>query len=70
MDPRVKSSLLWGLVGGLGFLVLLQGYELVSTERVAWLVKFAVAAAVVVGATGVSYLYQFGVPADARKGNR
>ncbi len=70
MDPRLKSSLLWGLVGGLAFLVLLQGYELVSTERVAWLVKFAVAALVVIGATGVSYLYQFGVPADATKGKR
>jgi hypothetical protein len=68
MDPRVKSSLLWGLVGGLAFLVLLQGYELVSAERVAWLVKFAVAALVVVGASGVSYVYQFGTPTNAAKG--
>mgnify|MGYP006293181329 CR=1 FL=1 len=70
MDPRIKSSLLWGLIGGLSFLVLLQGYELVSTERVAWLVKFAVAAAVVAGGAGVSYVYQFGTPTDAPKGKR
>ncbi|MFB6083811.1 MAG: hypothetical protein ABEJ94_06160 [Halorientalis sp.] len=67
MDPRIKSSLLWGLVGGLAFLVLLQGYELLSTERVDWLVKFAVAALVTAGATGLSYVSRFGVPA---KGNR
>ncbi|WP_299267195.1 hypothetical protein [Halorientalis sp.] len=70
MDLRLKSSLLWGLVGGLAFLVLLQGYELVSTERVDWLVKFAVAALVVVGATGVSYVYRFGTPTDVAKGKR
>ncbi len=28
MDPRVKSSLLWGLVGAMAFLVLVQGYHL------------------------------------------
>ena len=66
MDPRIKSSLLWGFVGGLGFLVLLQGYELVSTERVDWLVKFAVAALVVAGASGVSYVYQYGLSTDPK----
>jgi len=55
MDPRLKRSALWGLVGGLSFLVLLQGYELVTTERVDWLVKLGVAAAVVVGATVLTY---------------
>ncbi|WP_435069256.1 hypothetical protein [Haloplanus sp. C73] len=28
MNARRKSSLLWGLVGGLTFLVLVQGYRL------------------------------------------
>jgi hypothetical protein len=28
MTPRRKSSLLWGLVGALAFLVLVQGYRL------------------------------------------
>ena len=58
MDPIRKSSLLWGLVGGLSFLVLLQGYELLSTERVDWLVKLGVALVVIIGATGLSYGYQ------------
>ncbi|MFB6170215.1 MAG: hypothetical protein ABEJ06_03625 [Haloarculaceae archaeon] len=30
MRPRVTSALLWGVVGGLSFLVLLQGYRLVG----------------------------------------
>ena len=34
MDPTVKSSLLWGLIGGLSFLVLIQGYHLVTGEFV------------------------------------
>jgi len=58
MDAVRKASVLWGLVGGLSFLVLLQGYELVSAERVDWLVKFGVALLVVAGATGLSYAYQ------------
>ncbi len=33
MNPRVKASLLWGVVGALVFLVLLQGYELVTDYR-------------------------------------
>jgi len=58
MEPVRKASLLWGLIGGLSFLVLLQGYELVSAARVDWLVKFGVALAVVVGAAVLSYAYQ------------
>ena len=34
MDPRVKSSLLWGAIGALSFLVLLQGYVLATSEFV------------------------------------
>jgi hypothetical protein len=34
MNPRVKSSLLWGLVGGMAFLALVQGYHLVGGEFV------------------------------------
>ena len=51
MDPAVKSSLLGGAVGALSFLVLIQGYHLVSGEFVGiWvmggtaLVVFAVSA--------------------------
>ena len=50
MHPQTKSSLLWGVVGALAFLVLLQGYELLSGQRVTLGAKFGVA--VVVAAAG------------------
>ena len=56
MRPRVKASLLWGVVGLLAFLVLLQGYELATGYRYALGVKAAAALAVAVGSTGVSYV--------------
>lgn len=56
MHPRSKASLLWGVVGLLGFLVLLQGYELWTGYRYDLALKAGVAAGVGVGATGVSYL--------------
>jgi hypothetical protein len=34
MDPAVRSSLLWGLIGALAFLVLVQGYQLLTEEFV------------------------------------
>lgn len=58
MRPTRKASLLWGLIGGLSFLVLLQGYELLSGERVDWLVKLGVAVLVVITASVVSAVYQ------------
>lgn len=47
MDRRGTDSLLWGLVGALAFLVLLQAYQLATREFVAPFV--AVGMAVVVG---------------------
>lgn len=47
MDSRTKSSLLWGVVGLLSFLVLIQAFELVTGDPVDWVIKAAVA--VVVG---------------------
>ena len=47
MDPEVKSSLLWGMVGGLAFLVLLQGYQLFTDQFVS--VELVAGVAVVVG---------------------
>jgi hypothetical protein len=41
-----RSAALWGLIGLLSYLVLLQGYELWSGERVDLLVKFGTALAV------------------------
>ncbi|MEF8908139.1 MAG: hypothetical protein V5A13_09790 [Haloarculaceae archaeon] len=46
MEVRRKDSLLWGVVGGLTFLVLVQGYELVADGSVALTVKAGVAVAV------------------------
>ncbi|WP_159902314.1 hypothetical protein [Salinirussus salinus] len=48
MDARRKDSLLWGVVGGLAFLVLVQGYELLADEAVALTVKTGVALGVLV----------------------
>jgi len=43
---RWREALVWGLVGGLSFLVLLQGYELLTPAGVDPLVKGGVALAV------------------------
>ena len=55
MDHRVKAALLWGVVGGLAFLVLVQGYELLAKQGVAALVKVGVAVVVGVVAGVASY---------------
>jgi hypothetical protein len=55
MEPRIKDSLLWGAVGGLAFLVLVQGYELLAGTPVTLGAKFGVAVLVAVAATGLSY---------------
>ena len=64
MDPRTKASLLWGVVGCLAFLVLLQGYELLSGQRVTVAAKGGVAVAVLVGATALSYAAQDRLPGN------
>ncbi|NEU58536.1 hypothetical protein FXF75_17880 [Halorussus sp. MSC15.2] len=56
MRPRVKASVLWGLVGVLAFLVALQAYELATGYRYSPTVKAGAALVVGVGATGLSYL--------------
>ncbi|MFB6309020.1 MAG: hypothetical protein ABEH35_06790 [Haloarculaceae archaeon] len=55
MEPTTKSSLLWGVVGGLSFLVLLQAYELLARQPVDPAVKFGVALLVAVGAAGLTH---------------
>lgn len=57
-DPHRKAALLWGVVGGLAFLVLVQGYELVTSRGVGPLVKLAVAAVVFAVSTAVTYSFQ------------
>lgn len=58
MNPHRKAALLWGVVGGLAFLVLIQGYELVTSQGVAALVKLAVAVVVFAASTAVTYSFQ------------
>ncbi|WP_372911364.1 hypothetical protein [Salinigranum sp.] len=55
MTPRTKSSLLWGLVGALAFLVLVQGYDLAAGLTVGFGARFAVAVLVGVVAAALSY---------------
>ncbi|WP_226011610.1 hypothetical protein [Halomicrobium salinisoli] len=56
MDPRTKDSLLWGLVGTLSFLVLVQGYQLLTEATVNVWAMFGVALAVGAGATGLTHV--------------
>ncbi|SFS12042.1 hypothetical protein SAMN05216559_4000 [Halomicrobium zhouii] len=54
MDPRTKSRLLWGVVGLLSFLVLIQAYELATSDLVDWGVKLGVAVVVGIAAALVT----------------
>jgi hypothetical protein len=54
MHRRERGSLLWGAVGTLSFLVLVQGYELVANLAVGLPTKLAVGLAVGVAASGLS----------------
>lgn len=55
MDARTKSSLLWGGVGALAFLALVQGYQLATDATVTVRAMALVAAVVAVAATGAAY---------------
>jgi hypothetical protein len=50
MDPRLKSSVLWGAVGAMAFLVLVQGYHLVADDFLG-IAPMGAGALVVLGAT-------------------
>ena len=64
--PRVKSCLLWGVVGALAFLALAQGYVLlVARLPVDLLVRFGVALAVGAAVAATSYVAEHRL---ARKG--
>ncbi len=55
MRPRVKSALLWGAVGFMSFLVLVQGYALLSGPLVTIGQGAALAVAVGTVTTGCAY---------------
>jgi hypothetical protein len=54
MGRRLDSAV-WGLVGGLAFLVLVQGYELATGRGVAALVKVGVAVGVLAVVSLLAY---------------
>jgi len=56
MDPERKASALWGVIGGLSFLVLVQGYELAVATRVGVAPKAGVALAVAALAAILTHL--------------
>ncbi len=58
IGPRTKSAVLWGLVGGLAFLVLVQGYALLVAPLVSITGALALAAAVGIGAGLGAYLLE------------
>ncbi|MFC4439363.1 MULTISPECIES: hypothetical protein [Natrialbaceae] len=58
LSPRAKSSLLWGAVGVLSFLVLVQGYALLVEPLVTITQGVAIALFVGVAAAGGAYLLE------------
>ncbi len=55
MDHRTRGALLWGLVGALTFLVLAQGYGLLTEGRITLPVMASVA--LIVGAVATMATY-------------
>ena len=56
MNPRAKSSALWGVVGALSFLVLAQGYHLLDGPNVGFLSLLGVALLVAIAASAAAYV--------------
>ena len=55
LEPRTKSALLWGAVGCMAFLVLLQGYALASGPLVSIGRGALLAVGVGVATAGIAY---------------
>jgi len=64
LSPATKSSLLWGLVGGLSFLVLVQGYELIADPAIGFGAKFGVAVVVTVAAAATAHVARGKLPTE------
>jgi hypothetical protein len=65
---RLRSASLWGVVGGLAFLVLAQGYLLAGgTLPFAYPWLFGLAAAVAVAAAGTTYRIEHRIGPDRPK---
>ena len=63
LSPRAKSALLWGAVGVLSFLVLVQGYALLVEPLVTITQGAAIALLVGVGGAGGAYLLEHRIAA-------
>ncbi|QLH84899.1 hypothetical protein HZS54_04060 [Halosimplex pelagicum] len=63
LAPATKASLLWGAVGGLAFLVLAQGYELLGDLGVGIGPKVAVALVVAAVTALATHLARGRLPA-------
>ena len=55
MTPRTRGSVLWGVVGALVFLVLVQGYDLAVGLDVGFGARFAVAAVIGIVAAALAH---------------
>ncbi|THE63856.1 hypothetical protein D8Y22_16140 [Salinadaptatus halalkaliphilus] len=67
MHPRTKSALLWGAVGVMAFLVLIQGYALVSGPLVSITQGAAVALVVGLATAGSAYVLEHRIAALAAR---
>ncbi|MFP9061916.1 hypothetical protein ACLI4R_15490 [Natrialbaceae archaeon A-chndr2] len=67
MEPRQKSAVLWGAVGFMTFLVLVQGYALFREPLVSIMQGFAIAVAVAVGTAALAYALEHRVAAWSAK---
>ena len=68
MDSETTDTLVWGLVGGLSFLVLLQGYELLTPATVDLSVKAGMTVVVTVTSTATIYIMRRRMAARADDG--
>lgn len=66
MDPERKASALWGVIGGLSFLVLVQGYELAAGTRVGVALKAGVALVVAAAAALLTHFVRPRLRANER----
>jgi hypothetical protein len=56
MEPAVKASVLWGVIGALLFGVLSQAYRLATGEGIAFALTVLVMAGVGAATTGLAYV--------------
>ncbi|RQG86989.1 hypothetical protein EA462_15190 [Natrarchaeobius halalkaliphilus] len=63
MNPRLKSALLWGAVGFMAFLVLVQGYALIVEPLVTIVHGTILAVAVAIATTASAYALEHRIAA-------